>query len=136
MSKTECLGPSPNSLLLIPSWSTAVHSAWPRNPTLILDSLLPLTCYIRSNSKYSDPCAPSPLHTLTPPGSPCFSLNMQNTLPLGSVLFPHLLATMLLSRVPTWCTSNPIKVSLSENLFLMTLSYLITFYLLNFYLSP
>ena len=97
VSKIECLGPSPDSLLLIPYWSTAVHPALPRNPWLILDSPLPLTFYIQSNSKYSDPCPPSPLHTLAHtasplPQSPCFSLNMQNTLPVKSVPFPHLLA--------------------------------------------
>lgn len=135
MSKTECLGPSPNSLLLMPSWPTAVHSAWPRNPDSS-STLYFLSLYIQSSSECSDPCPPSPLHTLAPPWSPCLSLNMQSTLPLGSVLFPHLLAIMLLSHVPTWCTSNPIQVSLSENLSLMTLSYPITFYLLNFYLSP
>lgn len=105
VSTTEHLSPSPNSFLSSHRHPgrQQVHSLGPET-----DSLLPLTFHIQWNSKYSVPCPPSSLHALSPPWSPCFTLN---TLPLWSVLFGLLWQQDSSPRYPQGALPNPVQVS-------------------------
>lgn len=127
VSKIECLGPSPDSLLLIPYWSQQSILLCPET----LD--LSLTLYFLSHSA-SNPIANTLIHAPHPVSLLFFEHAEHPPSQICSLPSPS--GRILLSCVPTWCISNPTQVSVSENLSLMTLSYPITFYLLYFYLSP